>query len=254
MAKEMTFGHPMFAESMLETSWSQRSRRGWTTLTSFGVQAIVIGGVILMALLRSVVIPDARVVSTPVTMGRPEPEPIAQRPRGGSSAGTLSSTNTIRLMQPPSVPHFVDMSGNDASSQLPGVPDGGVVGSGIQGSGEGLPISLFSGTRPVMPEPPKPVVRQFRPSSLLEGSLIRRVQPVYPYPAKMAHVQGAVILSAIIDKSGSIENLRVLSGHPLLVGAAVEAVSQWRYRPYILNSEPIEVETQITVKFTLSGE
>jgi len=144
------------------------------------------------------------------------------------------------------------MSGNDASSQPPGVPDGGVVGNGIQTGGEGLPLPLFSGTHPVLPEAPRPAVRQFRPSSLLEGSLVRRVQPVYPYPAKMAHVQGTVVLSAIINKAGSIENLQVISGHPLLVGAAVDAVSQWRYRPYILNTEPIEVETQITVKFTLS--
>jgi protein TonB len=86
---------------------------------------------------------------------------------------------------------------------------------------------------------------------LLEGSLIRRVLPVYPYPAKMAHVQGPVVLAATISKAGAIEDLHVLSGHPLLVGAAMEAVRQWRYCPYILNHEPIEVETQITVNFTL---
>ena len=88
---------------------------------------------------------------------------------------------------------------------------------------------------------------------MLEGSLVRRVQPVYPYPAKMAHIQGMVVLSATISKAGTIEDLHVLSGHPLLVGAAVEAVRQWRYRPYILNHEPIEVETQITVNFTLAN-
>jgi len=86
-----------------------------------------------------------------------------------------------------------------------------------------------------------------------EGSLIHRVQPGYPGPAKIARVQGQVVLAAIISKDGSIENLRVLKGHPLLVGAAVEAVRQWRYRPYILNREPVEVETQVTVNFSLSG-
>ena len=65
-------------------------------------------------------------------------------------------------------------------------------------------------------------------------------------------IQGAVVLSAIISKEGTIENLRTISGHPLLVGAAVEAVRQWRYRPYVLNNEPIEVETQVVVNFTLS--
>ena len=93
----------------------------------------------------------------------------------------------------------------------------------------------------------------FRPSHLLEGSLIRRVQPVYPPLARSARIQGPVVLFAIISKAGTIENLRAMSGHPMLVPAAIEAVSQWRYRPYILNNEPIEVETQITVNFLLSG-
>ena len=88
---------------------------------------------------------------------------------------------------------------------------------------------------------------------MLEGSLIRRVQPVYPPLARSARVQGSVVLSALISKAGTMENLRVLSGHPMLVEAAIEAVRQWRYRPYILNAEPIEVETQITVSFSLTG-
>jgi protein TonB len=88
---------------------------------------------------------------------------------------------------------------------------------------------------------------------MLEGSLIRRVQPVYPPLARSTRVQGSVVLSALISKAGTMENLRVLSGHPMLVAAAIEAVRQWRYRPYILNAEPIEVETRITVSFSLTG-
>ena len=86
---------------------------------------------------------------------------------------------------------------------------------------------------------------------MLEGSLIRRVQPTYPPLARSARIQGPVILEAVISKAGTIDNLRVVSGHPMLVGAAIEAVSQWRYRPYILNGEAVEVETQITVNFVL---
>jgi protein TonB len=106
---------------------------------------------------------------------------------------------------------------------------------------------------PVMPARPAAPTRAIRASSLLEGNLIRRVQPVYPPLARNVRVQGAVVLSAVISKDGAIENLQVLSGHPLLVQAAIEAVRQWRYRPYILNSEPVEVETQITVNFTLGN-
>jgi protein TonB len=87
----------------------------------------------------------------------------------------------------------------------------------------------------------------------MEGSLIRKVQPTYPPLAKSARIQGPVVLFAVISRSGTIDNLQVLSGHPMLVQAAIDAVQQWRYRPYILNQEPIEVETQITINFVLGN-
>jgi protein TonB len=88
---------------------------------------------------------------------------------------------------------------------------------------------------------------------MMEGNLIYKPQPPYPPMARAARIQGPVILRAIISKAGTIENLQTLSGHPLLVPAALEAVKHWRYRPYVLNGEPVEVETQITVNFILSG-
>ena len=87
----------------------------------------------------------------------------------------------------------------------------------------------------------------------MEGNLIYKVQPVYPPLARAARVQGTVVLRAMISKNGTIENLQVVSGHPLLVRAAKDAVRQWLYRPYVLNREPVEVETQVTVNFILSG-
>ena len=86
---------------------------------------------------------------------------------------------------------------------------------------------------------------------MLEGSLIRKVEPKYPPLAIAARIQGSVVLAAVISKAGTIENLKLVSGHPMLVAAAIDAVRQWQYRPYVLNSEVIEVETQITVNFTL---
>jgi protein TonB len=88
---------------------------------------------------------------------------------------------------------------------------------------------------------------------MLEGSLIRRVQPLYPPLARSARIQGPVVLAATINTDGTMKNLKLLSGHPMLVPAAIEAVSQWRYRPYVLNGEAIEVETQITVNFILGA-
>ena len=87
----------------------------------------------------------------------------------------------------------------------------------------------------------------------MEGNLIHRVQPDYPAPARQIRVQGQVVLRAVISREGMIDNLQVVSGHPMLVKAAVDAVRQWRYRPYVLNGEPVEVETEVTVNFILSG-
>jgi protein TonB len=85
-----------------------------------------------------------------------------------------------------------------------------------------------------------------------EANLIRRVQPVYPPLAKSARVQGTVEFTATISKDGNIENLVLVRGHPLLVNAAREAVLQWKYRPTMLNGQPVEVVTDIIVNFTLS--
>ena len=87
---------------------------------------------------------------------------------------------------------------------------------------------------------------------MMEGNLVRRVQPVYPSTAKMARIQGQVVLSAVIGKEGSIEKIQVVAGHPLLVQSALEAVKQWVYQPTTLNGDPVGVETEIDVNFTLS--
>jgi periplasmic protein TonB len=107
--------------------------------------------------------------------------------------------------------------------------------------------------RPVLPAAPRPAAPPVQVSHMSEGDLVHKILPTYPPLARALRLQGQVVLQAVISKQGAIENLRVLSGHPMLVPAAIEAVRQWRYRPYILNSEPVEVETQITVNFSLTG-
>lgn len=84
--------------------------------------------------------------------------------------------------------------------------------------------------------------------------LLHQVKPQYLAPAKLARIEGRVALQAVIGKDGTIENLHVISGHPLLVAAAIDAVKQWRYKPYFLNGEPVEVETQIVVNFVLTHD
>jgi protein TonB len=86
-----------------------------------------------------------------------------------------------------------------------------------------------------------------------QGLLIRKVNPTYPPLARQARISGTVILRAVISKDGSIENLSLVSGHPMLAPAAIDAVKQWKYKPYLLNGEPVEVDTEVQVNFTLAG-
>lgn len=83
--------------------------------------------------------------------------------------------------------------------------------------------------------------------------LVQQIKPHYPPLAVQARIQGTVVLQAVIGKDGKVHELQLVSGHPLLAPAAMEAVKQWRYRPYLLNGEPVEVDTQINVNFTLGG-
>jgi protein TonB len=131
--------------------------------------------------------------------------------------------------------------------------DGGELGStGVRGRG-GLQTGLGPSINVVAAPPAPAPTRPLKISHWAEGNLIYRVQPNYPPLARAARVQGAVELRAIISRAGTIENLVVVRGHPMLAAAALDAVRQWRYRPYLLNNEPIEVETDVTVNFLLSG-
>jgi TonB family protein len=88
-------------------------------------------------------------------------------------------------------------------------------------------------------------------AGVAEGNLIHRVEPAYPQMARIAHVQGDVVLQFLIGKDGAVENLHVVSGHAILIQAAMDAVKQWKYKPFLLNGELVEVETTVTLKFHL---
>jgi len=248
---EETLGAKMFTGSLLQASADQRLRRSWTTLTSFGLQALAIGLLLLMPLVKPDRIPLLHRLATPVSLGQPTPDAPPIRARSGSATPTPSNVFNNHVLAPTRIPIGVAPITEDAPpSQCCGI------GTGTSSdSGPGLPIGLTGagdGTRPVLATPPAPS-HPIRVSHMDPGSLIYQVQPIYPPLARVARVEGPVVLAALISKDGTIENLRVLGGHPMLVRAAEEAVSKWRYHPYILNSEPVEVETQITVNFLLAA-
>ena len=89
---------------------------------------------------------------------------------------------------------------------------------------------------------------------VMRGVLVKKVDPVYPPLARQARIQGTVVLKALINTSGDVYNLQLVSGHPMLAPAAVEAVKQWKYKPYLLNGEAVEVETTVQVIFKLEDE
>jgi len=160
-----------------------------------------------------------------------------------------------RLMMPSSIPRAIATLDESESPPQLGTLAGAGVPGGTGSFGEKNPVLNGLGTSttaiPLLAEPVR--ARPVRVSHISEGDLIHRVQPEYPPLARQARIQGVVMLRAVISPEGRIENLQVLSGHPLLVPSAIVAVKQWRYRPYILNNQPVEVETQITVNFTLGG-
>ena len=140
------------------------------------------------------------------------------------------------------------------STGVVGGVSGGVPGGQMGGVLGGIIGGVTSGPPPP-PPPPKPTTpKRIRVGGQVEAAkLIYKPTPEYPPLAKMARIQGTVRLEAIIAKDGTIQDLKVLSGHPLLVKSALDAVKQWRYQPTLLNGEPVEVVTEIDVNFTLAG-
>ena len=243
----------MFADSLLESSWTERGRRGWTTLTSFGLQVVIIGVLLLIPLLTTVGLPSARVLQGPVSLGgSPPPLRRAEHPR--TPVVPQSNLADDALMAPRSIPRTIQIiNETEPPPQVSYNLDPGVDGS-TGGARNGIWRALNDSLNRAVPTPTTPpptIKREFVVSKMLQGSLLRKVEPKYPALAIAARIQGPVVLAAVISKSGTIENLKLLSGHPMLVPASIDAVRQWQYRPYILNGEVIEVETQITVNFVL---
>lgn len=236
----------------INSSWDGRSRRGLTTFTSFGLQAVAVVVLLILPLLRPTGVPLLRQLSTPISLGQPQTRPAASTPHPGANPAASRNPADLVWRQPSRIPNHIAEAGDDA---VPPIAGSGayIPGMSTAGGPGGVLDALGTAARPVLPAAPQPVAHAIRLSHMSEGDLMRKVLPSYPPLARSARIQGTVVLQAMISKLGTIENLRLLSGHPMLAPAAIEAVRQWRYRPYILNNEPVEVETQITVNFSLGG-
>ena len=235
----------MFEDSLVESTGRIRTR-AWTKLVSFAIQAVLIIFVILLPLIYTEALPS-RLLNTMVVAPPPPPPPPPPPAPTVKVTPHVSEVVNGELRTPSKIPKKINMvEEHEAPPPASGVI-GGVVGGVPGGSTGGVLGGLIQSTAP----PPKVATPQkVRISQgVLEGSKTHDVTPQYPQMARLAHVQGDVVLRATISKTGSIENLQVMSGPPMLIQSAMDAVRQWKYKPYALNGEPVEVETVITVKF-----
>jgi protein TonB len=242
----------MFEDSILELRTKKRSP--WATLFSFAFQAGLVFVMILIPLIYTEALPKQQLMTflvAPPPPPPPPPPPAAQPVV--RVAKVVSELDNGELRTPTKIPRKILIAKDEdqpvsASAGVVGGVPGGVPG----GQMGGVIGGIISSTPVAVPKVATP--QRVRVSAgVTEGLLIHKVQPVYPPLARSARIQGQVVLQAVIGKDGTIQNLRAVSGHPMLTPSAIDAVKQWRYKPYFLNGEPVEVDTQITVNFTLAG-
>jgi periplasmic protein TonB len=253
---------PLFADVLLETGGLQRRRRTLATVLSLVFQCSLLGVLLLAPLMYTEILPQQQLLSFLVAPPPPPPPPPPAASEAAAKVAQRVDTDIMdgRLRTPGRIPQKVQMIREEEAP--PALSSGGVIGGvpgGIPGGQLGGVIggiisstsSLSTVPRLATPAAPKRVrISQ----GVTRGLLIQKIEPPYPPVARAARVQGQVVLAAIISKTGEIQNLVLVSGHPMLVPAAIDAVKRWRYRPFLLNGEPVEVETTIIVTFQLSSD
>jgi len=246
----------LFADSLLDASRGEKNRLRTATALSLTFQCMLIGVLLIVPLMFTQALPKQQLLTFLVAPPPPPPPPppaqaLAKVVRQIQSE--LLESGGLRM--PTRIPSKVQMIREEEAPPpqlggvLGGVP-GGVPGGQLGGVIGGI-ISQTSSLA-AAPKLSLPAPRRVRISQgVTRGMLLQKIEPKYPHLAVQARIQGQVVLTAIISREGDIKQLQVVSGHPILVPAALEAVQQWHYRPFLLNGEPVEVETTVTVTFQL---
>src|SRR5258708_5501576 len=240
----------MFEDSLLESGGRLKTKRGRTTTVAIFLEIIAIGIMVLLPLIFTEALPKQMTMSFLVAPPPPPPPP----PPAAAPVKIVKQIQTDivngALRTPTKIPQKIQMIKEEEAP--PAMASSGVVG-GVPG---GIPGGQMGG---VISSPPVAVPKVATPqrvrvsAGVTSGLKVKDVKPVYPPLARQARIQGQVVLHAQISKDGVIEGLTLVSGHPMLAPAAIDAVKQWRYKPYLLNGEPVEVDTEVMVNFTLSG-
>jgi periplasmic protein TonB len=238
----------MFNELIESSTQKKKTNTGWSVILSVIIQISALSILVLIPLIYTQALPKA-MLST-LLVAPPPPPPPPPPPVKTVIKPVARLIQAGKLVQPRAIPKDVAVF---KEAELP--PDvvnntnqSGVFG-GIPGQG------IMAGKGPVVPPPPKaPAPARIKQGGeVTAASIISQTRPVYPPLARQARIQGTVVLHAIIDKEGKVAQLEVVSGHPLLVQSALDAVKQWRYKPTRLNGDPVEVDTTIQVNFSMGG-
>jgi protein TonB len=255
----------MFEQTFVEGTG--KTNKSWTVLVSFAGQIVLILIAVILPLIYTEVLPSTTLQS--FLVAPPPPPPPPPPPEAAPPVKVVKviprQFDAGKLMAPKSVPKEIAVIKEDElpppSSGVAGVVGGvagGVGGGAVGGVLGGIIGGIPSAAPPPPPPPPPAVKKEAAPQRIKVGgaviaaSIINKTPPVYPQLAKSARVQGVVHLAAIISKDGTIQELHSLGGPALLIQAAMDAVKTWRYKPTMLNGEPVQVETTIDVNFTLN--
>ena len=243
----------MFEDSLIESGNKLKTKRLGTTILSFLLQVGLICILILIPLIYTDALPKGNLMTFLVAPPPPPPPPPPPAAAAVKVVKIQSEVINGQLRTPTKIPSKVQMiKEEEAPPDMGGGVPGGVPGGIPGGSTGGVMGGILGSANAAIPKVATP--QRVRVSTgVATGLLIKRVTPNYPQLAKQARIQGHVILQAEISKDGTIQNLQLISGHPMLAPAAIEAVKQWRYKPYLLNGEPVAVETQVDVNFSLTG-
>ena len=242
----------MFDEMVVSSPNPKKTNKPWTVILSMIFQTAFLAVLILIPLIYTEALPKtmmATLLVAPPPPPPPPPPPIAQVVHVKPQVHLMDAG---KLVTPKVIPKDIKIIKEDAPDMSSMGMQGGVVG-GVAGGQMGGVIGGVIGGVGGAPAPPKPTQTRIRQGgNVTAAKLMNKVQPQYPPLARQTRISGTVRLHAIIGKNGGVEQLEVMSGHPLLVQAALDAVRQWKYQATTLNGEPVEVDTTIDVIFSLN--
>ena len=239
----------MFEDSLIDSSGRIKTQSKYYTIVGILLNTSVLAMMILVPLVYPEALPK-QAMSTLLVAPAPPP-PQAARPPAQPTEPRAKAASEI-LAHSIQAPGRIPLHAKIIASEEPRTV--AMVGIG-EGSGDAIKAmtSILNNSTASTIVKQATLKKTIVSSGVMQGYVLSKNAPTYPAIARAAHVSGKVVLQATISKTGSIENLHVLSGPPMLQQAAIEAVRTWRYKPYLLNGEPVEVETEINVVFNLGG-